>query len=174
MNRPRRVFISSTITDLVNYRQAVIDVIRQIGLEAIVSEVYSASLAHDQPLEAIRQILEAADIFVLILGYKYGPIIPELGKSPVEVEYDLAREMEKPILAYMIGEDTPIPISAIDRDLARIQSFREQVARERVVKFFSTPTDLASGVLQGIVNFIERQRETPEKRPPPEENTENE
>jgi hypothetical protein len=91
------IFISSTTENLQPERNAVEDAIAGLHLEAVRSEkVGSQSIS---PREACRIMAQECDIYLGILGGRYGFELPE-GRSVTEFEFDTARQTGKPILLY--------------------------------------------------------------------------
>lgn len=92
-----RVFISSTVKDLQPERDAVEKAIAGLHLEAVRSEkVGSQSIS---PGEACRIMAQECDVYLGILGRRYGYALPE-GRSVTEFEFETAQETGKPILLY--------------------------------------------------------------------------
>lgn len=159
-----RVFISSTFADLAPYRQAAIDAIRQMGLEPILWETTTPTLVN-APIETIEDLLKSADLFILIIGYRYGSAMGDTGKSGIELEYEVAKTMGKPVLAFLLSENAPLPPSAIDIDRSRIESFRQRILSQHLVSKFSSPSELASKIVQSLSLIITRRQELPQKKP---------
>jgi hypothetical protein len=92
-----RIFISSTVDDLQPERDAVGQAIAGLNLEAIRSEkVGSQSIS---PREACRIMAQECDVYLGILGGRYGFTLKE-GCSATEFEFNIARQTGKPILLY--------------------------------------------------------------------------
>ena len=92
-----RIFISSTTKDLQPERDAVERAIATLNLEAVRSEkVGSQSIS---PREACRIMAQECDVYLGILGGRYGYILRE-GLSATEFEFNTAQEAGKPILLY--------------------------------------------------------------------------
>ena len=72
MARPR-VFISSTFYDLKHIRSSLETFVKSLGFDAVLSEKGGVPYAHDRPLdESCYKEAASADIFVLIVGGRYG------------------------------------------------------------------------------------------------------
>lgn len=101
--RKPTVFISSTCYDLKQIRDDLKKIIeKDLGLEALLSEYKSFPL--DPSLgtveNCLRAVQERADIFVLIVGTRYGAIT-DSGKSVTNLEYLRAKEKGIPIYAFV-------------------------------------------------------------------------
>jgi hypothetical protein len=90
--KPLKVFISSTMADLAEERQVVKDALNQFPMvEPVLFEEFGAPIA--SPREMSLGVLKDADIFVLILGMRYSPLVEE--------EYRAAVQLGKPILVFV-------------------------------------------------------------------------
>lgn len=89
-----QVFISSTYTDLELERQAAVEAILKAGHFPAGMELFKAG--DKSQLEAIKRWIDKSDVFLLILGGRYGSIEPNSGKSFVQLEYEYAIEIGKP------------------------------------------------------------------------------
>jgi len=102
-----------------------------------------------------REVICEADVFILLLGFRYGAVDPETGLSITEMQYDLAVGHGVPVLAFMLMENAHVPVSSVDIDRHSIEEFRRKILSERVVKFFSSVDQLATVVSLSIVHFIQ-------------------
>ena len=96
------VFVSSTCFDLGQVRADLAEFIESLGLDPIISEY--ASFPVNPNYDAIANCLETvktrADIFVLIVGARYGQT-PRKGKSVTNLEYLEARAKGIPIYVFV-------------------------------------------------------------------------
>lgn len=111
----KRVFLSSIVRGLEPYRDAVHEAINKLDdYKSIRMEDFGAS---DQtPLEHCIDQLSRSDIFVGIVGPKYGSIVSSTGKSFSESEYDAALASGKPMLLFLAPESFPFPSDLIESD----------------------------------------------------------
>lgn len=96
MDKRYQVFISSTFLDLREERQAVSQALLRSDCFPAQMENWPAMDA--EQMEAIKQIIDESDYFVVISAGKYGSVNPETGLSYTEMEYDYAMEIGKPII----------------------------------------------------------------------------
>lgn len=90
MDRRYQIFISSTFRDLDKQRKKAVEVIADWKHIPIALERFSAKDESD--LEVITKVIADCQIYLLILGHRYGEIVPGQNISFTELEYNLAIE----------------------------------------------------------------------------------
>lgn len=140
------VMLSSTWSDLVAYREKVrgaMDRLRHLGLPVdwIGMEGFSASSQHDVRTEVIRRVQDC-DLYVGVLGHRYGTISPTDGISFVELEYNEAVKLALPRLLFVIREDL-LPSSGSPDDGVRLKTLRDRFLTDRLAGEFDSPDNLA-------------------------------
>src|SRR5688500_11124526 len=93
------IFDCSTFSDLSSEREGVLDAIRRLKLQHDSMELFGARAG--QPTETCLQDVRASDVLVVIVGHRYGSIVPELGISYSKAEYTEGFRLQKPCLVYM-------------------------------------------------------------------------
>lgn len=104
MKKKYQIFVSSTFTDLRNERQAAVEGVLTAGHIPAGMELFSAG--SESQLAVINRWIDESDIYMLILGGRYGSVEPNSGKSYTELEYDYAVSRKKPLFALVLHEDT--------------------------------------------------------------------
>src|SRR6185437_8513128 len=102
MRRKLQVFVSSTYTDLITERQAAVEAILKAGHIPAGMELFAAG--DQSQLETIHRWIDESDIYMLILGARYGSVDATTALSYTELEYDYAVSTGKPIFAVVITE----------------------------------------------------------------------
>lgn len=100
MDRRLQVFVSSTYLDLVPERQAAVQAILKAGHIPAGMELFTAG--DQSQMNTIRQWIDQSDVYMLILGARYGSIEPSSGLSYTELEYDYAVSQNKPFFAVVL------------------------------------------------------------------------
>ncbi|ENM5855923.1 DUF4062 domain-containing protein [Vibrio mimicus] len=156
------VFVSSTCFDLGQVRSDIRDLIQTFGLEPILSEYDSFPVSPDTDTisNCLRNVREKADIFVLIIGGRYG-FQTENGKSITNLEYLEAKKKGIPIYVFVnsnIMNILPIWKNNPDADFSshvenqKVFEFVENVShfKSNWVYKFDSASEIKSALLQQI------------------------
>ena len=167
-----RIFVSSSFEDLREHRAAAIRVLRQLGHEVLAMEDMIAGSA--APLAKVLEMVDRSEAYVGIFAWRYGYVpqppatdnIPDVehavkGETSItEYEYLRAVERKLPVMAFLLDEQCPWPPQFIDGfDSTRknaptsadeICALRQKLQQERVISWFTTPTDLEARVSAAV------------------------
>src|SRR5688500_877116 len=99
-----QIFVSSTYTDLIEERQAAVEAILSSGHIPAGMELFLAG--DESQMTVIERWIDESDVYLLILGGRYGCIDPKTGKSYTHLEYEYAVKQGKPLFAVVISEKT--------------------------------------------------------------------
>ena len=101
MDKKLQVFVSSTYTDLIEERQAAVQAILDAGHIPAGMELFKAGKSQ---MKTIQKWIDDSDVYMLILGGRYGSIEEESGLSYTELEYKYALSKNMPIFAILLEE----------------------------------------------------------------------
>lgn len=96
-----QVFVSSTYTDLIEERQAAVEAILDAGHIPAGMELFKAGKSQ---MKTIRKWIDDSDVYMLILGGRYGSIEEESGLSYTELEYQYALSKNIPVFAIILDD----------------------------------------------------------------------
>lgn len=150
------IFISSTIEDLIPYREKILKFFESEGGFDI--HVYERFGSRDEPpiVTSIKEV-KLCKIFIGILGMKYGSIDEKSGKSITQLEYETAVENKLNIRMYLINEEkAAVAPKFVDKydSAKKLEEFKEQVKKEKTVSFFISPEDLKNLVERDVKHLI--------------------
>jgi hypothetical protein len=155
----KRVYVSSTIADLEEFRRAVCDTLGNSGYDVDSMERYAAR--DDRPKSACEADVSRCDYYVGIVAWRYG-YIPEQdnpdARSITELEYLRAGAAGKPRFVFLLDDKAPWP--SVQRDAEqqddggrRIREFRNTLRKSTWTGFFHSPDSLAKNVLVSLLQY---------------------
>ncbi|MBV9141104.1 MAG: HEAT repeat domain-containing protein [Pseudonocardiales bacterium] len=153
--RPSRVYVSSTYQDLKGCRGEIRIALRQMGLEDIAMETYTAG--EERPVDRCLHDVRSVDIYLGILAWRYG-FVPAGGNASItELEYRAAGEAGIPRLIFVLDDEAPWPHSATykDRDSTQIEAFRAHVRNAHLCGSFTSKEDLCSKVAVAVHRHLQ-------------------
>ncbi len=147
-----QIFISSTFEDLQDERRAALEAILitnniPVGMESFVA-------TSQEQFEHIKDCINNCDYYILIVGGRYGSLHPELNLSYTELEFDYAKSLNKPILAFIRSDIKKCRKK--DDNLENINNFRNKVQKEHLCQFFNNKAELKGLVLTALTQEIMR------------------
>ncbi len=102
MNKKLQVFVSSTYTDLIEERQAAVEAILEAGHIPAGMELFKAG--NESQLKTIYKWIDESDVYMLILGGRYGSVEETSGKSYTQLEYEYALNKNIPVFAVVLSQ----------------------------------------------------------------------
>ncbi|MBP3819959.1 MAG: DUF4062 domain-containing protein [Butyrivibrio sp.] len=156
MNKKYQIFISSTFEDLKQERVAVRDAILRMSHFPVGMEQFGA--ADEKQWMIISDLIDTSDYYVLIMGNRYGSVIPDsdddiyAGMSYTEKEMRYADEKGVPILAFLPDKSVPIQQDQLEDDEKRkkLEFFKNHVKNRSTVAFWNNADNLASLVTSSL------------------------
>jgi hypothetical protein len=160
-----KIYISSTYSDLADYRRAARDAILALQQFPVGMEDYRAS--DERPLDRCLQDVRASDAYVGIFAWKYGFRPGNAEKSITQLEYEQAVASKIPCYIFLLQDDAPWPRNLIPyEDQPRIQALRDTLRSERLVSFFRDTESLGRVVTQSLARVVGNAVGIDVKRPP--------
>jgi O-acetyl-ADP-ribose deacetylase (regulator of RNase III) len=148
---PNSVFLSSTYVDLKPHRDALRGVIDQLQLAFVGMEEFSP--AGEMPGTYIRRKVTQAEVFVGVIGRRYGYIDPTSGLSMTELEYRQAVVSKKPLYIFVMRDTALISADMVERDpeaLSKLNEFTARVLRSNVCGMFADIPDLVDQATRAL------------------------
>lgn len=156
---PWRIFISSTYEDMLPDREAVSDALTNIehlpiGMEQFVS-------TPDRPLDVCLTDIRRCQLYVVLVGMRYGSIDDDTRKSFTEVEYEEALKNNIPGLAFVINEnECPVLPKFVDTGVSaeKLKHFKDRLD-ERMTSRFTSVEHLKELVIRSVEAQVKRATE---------------
>ena len=152
-----KVFLSSSFSDLVAEREAVLKALRKKRQSVLTMEDFLATPS--TPLETALQQVRASDVFILVIGFKAGSLLPNhSGMTYTSAEYAEAVKLHRHVLAF-VKEGKRWPWSTrkewLNKERSRLKrdalaNFRSDVGSKWTWETFATPDELALAVIQSL------------------------
>lgn len=160
-----RIYLSSTHADLGAEREAARRALAQAGHDVIAWEDHPVT--ETTPVRQSARMLADCDVVIVVVAWRYGYVSPEResnpsGRSSVELEYEEARRLDKPVLAFLARDrGTGRPSQSDERTGegqrgALVRQLRDRLARELTVAYFDDAADLGRQVRVAIARLRAR------------------
>ena len=160
MQKRLQVFISSTFEDMRPEREAAIKAILQAKHVPAGMEMFAAG--NESQWDVIKQWIDACDVFLLIVGGRYGSIEPTSGKSYIELEYDYAEQQCKELFAIvMTKESVERKVQAMGSSVIetangpKLDAFKERVGRKMSGRCDDTK-DISLEIFKALMEIVQK------------------
>lgn len=158
MEKKFQVFISSTYEDLIVEREIVsLAVLRSHNIP---SGMELSSGANERTLNIIYRWIDDSDVFILLIGGRYGSVDDASGKSYTELEFHYAKAQNKPVIALSLTDgylaqkvaSGAIAASAAyeQANVAELAEFRRMVAGDSYCIPVSSIAELEAKILSAL------------------------
>lgn len=164
MRKKLQIFISSTYIDLIEERQAAVQAILKAGHIPAGMELFRAG--DETQWDMIKRWIDESDVYMLILGGRYGTVEPTSGKSYTHLEYEYALARKMPVFAVVIKEQALTQkvnkvlsegknadaVKEIN-NVEKLGEFKELV-KGRVCEFFEDTKDIQLAVHSKMNDYV--------------------
>jgi len=153
-NKKLQIFVSSTYTDLIEERQAAVEAILASGNIPAGMELFAAG--DETKMTAIEKWIDESDIYMLVLGGRYGSIDNKTGKSYIQLEYEYALHKNKPLFAVVISPKAlDIKVKSLGLDAVEQKHQKEldkfnSIVQKNLVKFWDDTKDIKLAIFETL------------------------
>ncbi|MCT3248876.1 DUF4062 domain-containing protein [Lactiplantibacillus plantarum] len=161
MDKKYQVFISSTYEDLIRERQRAITAI--LNAEQIPAGMEAFKTGDASQKEVISKWIQQSDIYLLILGGRYGSKDEQNGISYTEWEYLKAEELNIPRFAIVLKDEYingNLDASHSEQALPEYQQFKEKVTKNHLVSFVNSLDQLELEIMKNLPEIIKDHEES--------------
>lgn len=174
--------ISSTFTDLLTHRAALIKAIKGQGLTDVAMENDSAKPDLDV-IDSSLQMVRDCSAYVGVISRKYGQIPKCPNRNPekvsiTELEFNEAQRLNRPVLLFIMGEKHPVLEADIETNVIKrrkLRAFRERAKKmtpdssvHRVYATFNNLEEFKEQIAQAVPNlrrYLDEQAARPTRQP---------
>jgi hypothetical protein len=149
MDKPIRVFISSTWLDLQPEREAVEKALHRMRDTAFAGMEYFGSRP-ETPREVSLAEVDRSDVYIGLFAHRYGSGI-------TEAEYRRARERGLPCLIYLKDDDVSVPPAHMEGEpakVAKLEALKGELKAYHTLSFFKSPDQLATQLVADLHNLL--------------------
>ncbi|MDJ0601500.1 MAG: GUN4 domain-containing protein [Crocosphaera sp.] len=155
-----QVFISSTYLDLIEERQAAVEAILEAQHIPAGMELFTAG--DQSQWEVIKHWIDQSDVYLLILGGRYGSIDKKTGKSYTHLEYEYALEKGIPLFSCVLRDPDKRAMNKgdinkyLERDNpAQYREFK-QLVTSKMVRFWENSEQIKTSIILTLNEFQQR------------------
>ncbi len=153
-----QIFISSTYIDLIDERQAAVEAILSSNNIPAGMELFKAG--NKSQWETIKKWIDESDIYMLILGGRYGSIESSSRKSYTQLEYEYALENGKPIFSIVLSDNYLDVKRSTNKEFVEnehIEYYDEfkKIVESKMVKFVDDLKDIKIGIFESLTELKE-------------------
>jgi len=151
------VFLSSTYVDLQPERESIMKAILRLQQRYFGMEFFGSD--PEKSIDLSLSMLKKSTIYICIIAHRYGSIDKKTGKSITQIEYETAKNMNIPILAYFkdskcLVEPTSKFIDFDSTSRQKLEGFRQTLISNSVVQYFNSTDDLAAKVTADVAKIL--------------------
>jgi tetratricopeptide (TPR) repeat protein len=149
-----QVFVSHTsdmaaFPEARSFVQATLDAVNRAGMAAVDMRYFAAR--EGRPADYCRQRVRDCEIYVAVIGFMYGSIVPEEAISYTELEFEEAGAAGIPRLVFLLDPNADLPDHLIDSDRHLVDRFRRWLLQAGLtVRFFTSDSGLELEVFHAL------------------------
>jgi transcriptional regulator with XRE-family HTH domain len=149
-----QVFVSHT-SDMARFPKsrpfvrAAVDAVSRAGMAPIDMKYFAAQ--DEEPADYCRARVRGCEIYVAVIGFRYGSMVPGHEISYTELEFAAATAAGLPRLVFLLDESAGMAAGLADADRAPVERFRQQLRDAGlIVAGFSSADGLELEVFQAL------------------------
>jgi tetratricopeptide (TPR) repeat protein len=134
-----------------SFVQAVLDAVSRAGMVAVDMRYFAAR--DGKPAEFCRQRVRQCEIYVAVIGFRYGSMVPGEAVSYTELEFDEASSAGLPRLVFLLDDTAGLPPGLADVDRGAVEGFRQRLRDAGlVVRGFTSDASLELEVFHALTD----------------------
>jgi hypothetical protein len=159
LNTKYQVFISSPFKNLEEQRRAAVRAVLKFRHIPIALENFPPKTKKD--VDIISQVVRDSQIYILILGHRYGSIVDGYDISYTELEFDIAKETGLDILSFILnidearkeilGDDS---LTDKTNEINRLERFHHKIKKHSLSKPWYKETNFGEEFTLGLGELL--------------------
>ena len=135
-----------------SFVQAALDAVSRAGMASVDMRYFAAR--EGEPAGYCQQRVRACEIYVAVVGFRYGSLAPGTAESYTELEFREATAAGLPRLVFLLDEAAPEAGGAADANRRAVEAFRQRLCRAGlIVRFFTSGADLELEVFHALTEL---------------------
>lgn len=154
------VFFSSTRDDLEEHRVAVQRAVA--GLDVLFRGMEFFGSRPEKPREVMLEEVAQCDLYVGIVGQRYGSLDPRTGRSYTELEYREAGKHDIPRMIFVMEDAHAVPGHHVEPSAGgreKLAAFKKELRTVHTAVDFTTTQDLSSKVADSLKEWLSDHKE---------------
>lgn len=140
-----------------SYVQAVLDAVGRAGFAPVDMRYFAAR--EGASAQYCRQRVADCEIYVAVVGFRYGSMVPGEAVSYTELEFSEAGAAGLPRLVFLLGETAELPVGQADADLSMVDGFRQRLRDGGLMaRMFSSDAGLELEVFHALTEVAQGRR----------------
>jgi tetratricopeptide (TPR) repeat protein len=133
-----------------SFVQAALDAVSRAGMAPVDMRYFAAR--DGRPADYCRQRVRECEVYVAVIGFRYGSMVPGGAVSYTELEFDEAGAADLPRFVFLLDEPGGMPATLVDADRDAAEGFRQRVRNAGlVVRAFTSPAALELEVFHALI-----------------------
>ena len=152
-----RVFVSHT-SDMArfpegrSFAQATLDAVARAGMTSVDMRYFAAR--DGAPADYCRARVGECEIYVAVIGFRYGSMVPGEMVSYTELEFQAASAAGLPRLVFLLEEAASLPEGRADGDRSTVEGFRQRLRDAGlIVRGFTSDAGLELEVFHALTEL---------------------
>jgi tetratricopeptide (TPR) repeat protein len=136
-----------------SFVQAALDAVSRAGMASVDMRYFAAR--DGRPADYCRERVRECEVYVAVIGFRYGSMVPGEAVSYTELEFDEASVAGLPRLVFLLDGPLGLPSALIDADRGALEEFRQRLrGAGLIVRAFTSAASLELEVFHALREVI--------------------
>jgi tetratricopeptide (TPR) repeat protein len=136
-----------------SFVQAALDAVSRAGMASVDMRYFAAR--DGRPADYCRERVRECEVYVAVIGFRYGSMVPGEAVSYTELEFDEASVAGLPRLVFLLDEPVGLPSALVDADRGALEGFRQRLrGAGLIVRAFNSAASLELEVFHALREVV--------------------